>query len=91
MTKKELIGEVAAGANMTKKDAETVINKTFDAIMNGVKKDGIVQIMDFITIESRPMEARKGRNPKTGDEIDIPARNQLFAKFGKGFKDFVNK
>lgn len=90
MTKKKISDLVALKCEMTKKHAEIVTNAVFDAIMEGVQADGKVQITDFITITAKQIDARIGRNPQTGAEIKIPRRYQLFAKFGKGFKDLVN-
>jgi DNA-binding protein HU-beta len=90
MTKKDQINKLAEKLQTTKKDAETIINTYWDVLKEGVAQNGKIQITDVITIEAKEMSSRKGRNPQTGQEIEIPARLQLFAKFGKGFKDFVN-
>jgi DNA-binding protein HU-beta len=89
-TKRDIIDGVAAALEMTKKDAEKVTNEVFNQVIEAVVRDGKVQITDFLTVESKQMEARQGRNPQTGEEITIAARKQLFAKFGEGFKSRVN-
>ena len=91
MTKKELVADVARRLATTKKEAERVVKEVIEAIQDGVVRDGKLQITDVFTIQARHVPARRGRNPKTGEPITIPARKQLFVKFGRGFKNRVNQ
>ena len=93
MNKTELVAAVADKAEMTKKDAEKAINAIFASIEEALAKSDKekVQIIGFGTFEVKTREARKGRNPQTGDEITIPASKSPVFKAGKGFKDAVNK
>lgn len=91
MNKTELVTSVAEKADMTKKDAEKAINAVFSSIEEALASDDKVQIIGFGTFEVKTREARKGRNPKSGMEITIPASKSPVFKAGKGFKDTVNK
>lgn len=89
MNKTELIGEVASKANITKKDAEKVFNAFLDTVEETLKVGDKVQLVGFGTFEVRTRQARKGRNPQTGIEIDIPAAQVPAFKPGKALKDAV--
>lgn len=89
MNKTELIGEVSAKTGMTKKDVEKVINAFFATIEGALKSGDKVQLIGFGTFEVRDRQARKGRNPQTGQEIDIPAAKVPAFKAGKALKDAV--
>ncbi|SDF16604.1 HU family DNA-binding protein [Sporolituus thermophilus] len=91
MNKTELIASVAEKAGMTKKDAEKALNAVFASIEEALAQNDKVQIIGFGTFEVKTREARKGRNPQTGKEIDIPASKSPVFKAGKGLKDAVNK
>ncbi|MGE5373091.1 MAG: HU family DNA-binding protein [Solirubrobacterales bacterium] len=87
MNKTDLIGEVAAKAQMTKKDAEKVIGALFETIEETLKNGEKIQLVGFGTFEARERKARAGRNPQTGQEISIPATRVPAFKAGKAFKD----
>lgn len=89
MNKTELIGQVAATTGMTKKDVEKTINAFFDTVQGALKAGDKVQLIGFGTFEVRERQARKGRNPQTGAEINIPAAKVPAFKAGKGLKDAV--
>ena len=90
MNKTELIGEVAGKAGITKKDAEKVINAFFTTVEEGLKTGDKIQLIGFGTFEVRDRQARKGRNPQTGTEIDIPAARVPAFKPGKALKDALD-
>lgn len=90
MNKTELIGEVAGKAGITKKDAEKVINAFFTTVEEGLKTGDKIQLIGFGTFEVRERQARKGRNPQTGVEIDIPAARVPAFKPGKALKDALD-
>ncbi len=90
MNKTELIGEVAGKAGITKKDAEKVINAFIATVEEGLKTGGKIQLIGFGTFEVRDRQARKGRNPQTGAEIDIPAARVPAFKPGKALKDALD-
>ncbi len=89
MTKKELIDVVAEKANVTKKDAEAVVNATIDEIVAAVAKGESVQFTGFGTFEARKREAKEGRNPRTGEVVKIAASTVPAFKAGKSFKEAV--
>ncbi|MEG0895297.1 MAG: HU family DNA-binding protein [Oscillospiraceae bacterium] len=89
MTKVELIAAVAEKAGLSKKDAEKSINATIEAITDGLKNDGKVQLVGFGTFEVRERAAREGKNPATGEKIKIAATKVPAFKAGKGLKDSV--
>jgi DNA-binding protein HU-beta len=84
------IGEVADRTGMTKKDVEKVVNAFFSTIENTLKSGDKVQLIGFGTFEVRDRQARKGRNPQTGEEISIPAARVPAFKAGKALKDAVD-
>ena len=92
MNKSELIAAVAAGASLSKKDAEAAVNAVTDAITDALKKGDKVQLIGFGTFEVRKRKARQGRNPrKPGEVIKIAASKAPVFKAGKALKDAVNE
>ena len=91
MNKTELIAAVAQNAGLTKKDAERVVNATFDAISASLVKGDKVQVSGFGIFEVKTREARVGRNPRTKETIQIPASRQPIFKASKALKDVVAK
>ena len=91
MNKAELINAVAAAADVSKKDAEAVINATLEAITGALKEGEKVQLVGFGSFEVKPRAARVGRNPKTKEPVQIPASKTPVFKAGKALKDAVSK
>ena len=91
MNKAELINAVAAAADVSKKDAEAVITATLDAITAALKEGEKVQLVGFGSFETKARAARIGRNPRTKEEIKIPASKLPVFKAGKALKDTVSK
>ena len=91
MNKRELIDTVAANAEITKKEADAVVNATLDAIIDGLAKEGKVIIPGFGSFEVRNKTAREGRNPRTGEKVKIAAKRAPAFKPGKAMKDAVEK
>lgn len=90
MTKVELIAAVAENAGLSKKDAEQAVNATVEAITKALAEGDKVSLVGFGTFETRERPARKGRNPRTKEEITIPATTTPAFKAGKALKDAVN-
>lgn len=90
MNKFELITNIAEKAEMTKVDTEKVLKAFIETVTEELKSGGKIQLVGFGTFEVAERAARKGRNPKTGEEIQIPASKSPKFKFGKAFKDTVN-
>lgn len=91
MNKTELVAVVAEKSGLTKKDAERVVSATFAAITNSLQKGDKVQVSGFGVFEIKEREARVGRNPRTKEEIQIPATRQPAFKASKTLKDAVAK
>ncbi len=91
MNKTELIASVAEKSGLTKKDAERVINATFETITASLAEGNKVQLSGFGIFEVKAREARVGRNPRTKEEIQIPASRQPAFKASKALKDIVAK
>ncbi|MEW6623724.1 MAG: HU family DNA-binding protein [Bacillota bacterium] len=89
MNKMELVAKVAEKAEVTKKDAEKAVNATFAAVEEALAGGDKVQLVGFGTFEVRDRAARTGRNPKTGDEIKIPATKVPAFKPGKALREKV--
>ncbi len=91
MNKTELIASVAEKSGLTKKDAERVINATFETITASLAEGNKVQLSGFGIFEVKTREARVGRNPRTKETIQIPASRQPAFKASKALKDIVAK
>ena len=91
MNKTELIAAVAQKSGLTKKDAERVVCVTFDTITESLKKGDKVQLSGFGVFEAKDREARVGRNPRTKEEVQIPATRLPAFKASKSLKDAVAK
>lgn len=89
MNKVELISAVAKHADLSKKDAEEAVKCVFDSISAALEKGDKVQIMGFGTFETTDRAAREGRNPRTGEAMEIRASRSVHFKAGKGLKDRV--
>lgn len=89
MTKSELIDRVAEKTNLTKKDAGLAVDALLDTVTETLSAGERVQIVGFGTFEVRERAARRGRNPQTGQEIEIAARKVPAFKAGKALRDSV--
>ena len=91
MNKTELIAAVAEKTGLTKKDAERVVSTTFETVTESLKKGDKVSISGFGIFEVKTREARIGRNPRTKEEIKIPATKLPAFKASKTLKDVIAK
>jgi len=89
MNKTDLVNAVAENAGLSKKVAEQTVGVVFDAITEGLVKEGKVQLVGFGAFEVKNRSARMGRNPKTKEPIQIPASKAPVFKPGKALKDAV--
>lgn len=89
MNKGELVDAVAEKASVTKKQADSVISAIVESIMEAVSNGEKVTLVGFGSFESRERKAREGRNPKTGEKMDIPATKVPAFSAGKLFKERV--
>lgn len=90
MNKNDLIAAVAESADLSKAKAGEVVDAVFSAIEKTLKSKEEVRLVGFGTFATSRREASKGRNPRTGEEIDIPASTSVRFKPGKTLKDAVN-
>lgn len=90
MNKNELITAVAEKAGISKKDSESAVNAVVSAITDALKKGDKVQIVGFGSFEVKGRAARTGRNPSTGEPVEIPASKAPVFKAGKDLKAAVN-
>lgn len=91
MNKSDLITSMATKTNLTKKDTEAVLKALIESVEEALEKGEKVQLVGFGTFETRNRAERIGRNPRTKEEIKIPASVVPVFKAGKEFKDRVNK
>lgn len=91
MNKADLVAAVAEKAGISKKDSEKAVNAAFDAITEALAAGDKVQLVGFGAFETKERSARVGRNPKTKEEIQIPASRVPAFKAGKALKDAVAK
>ena len=91
MNKAELVAAVAEKTALSKKDSEKAVNAAFEAITAALVGGDKVQLVGFGAFEVKERNARVGRNPKTKEEIQIPASRVPVFKAGKALKDAVSK
>jgi len=90
MTKADLIDEISRVVEMTRKDAEIIVETIFDSIVKTLRTGDKIEIRGFGSFRTRQRKARIGRNPKSGDRVEVPAKKIPFFKPSKELKDIVN-
>ncbi|MDT8385920.1 MAG: HU family DNA-binding protein [Thiogranum sp.] len=90
MNKSELIDTVASSADLSRADATRAVDAVLDTVTESLRKGDSVTLVGFGTFEVRERAARSGRNPQTGETIQIKASKSPAFKAGKAFKDAVN-
>ena len=91
MTKAALVEEVARVADLTKKHSEVIIDTVFRSIIGALKRGEKIELRGFGSFRLRRREPRKGRNPKTGDRVDVPSKRVPYFKPGKELKELINR
>lgn len=91
MTKAELVEGVADAAELTKKDAERLVEIVFESIIETLNQGEKIELRGFGSFRVRERGARRGRNPKTGDPVSIPAKRVPYFKPGKELKELINE
>ena len=91
MNKADLINAVAEKTGLTKKETEAAVAATFDVVTEALTEGEKVQLVGFGSFEVKPRAARVGRNPRTKEEIEIPAAKLPVFKAGKALKDAVDR
>jgi integration host factor subunit beta len=90
MTKADLIDEVSRVVEMTRKESEIIVETIFDSIVKSLRGGDKIEIRGFGSFRTRQRQARIGRNPKSGDRVDVPAKRIPFFKPSKELRDLVN-
>ena len=90
MTKADLIEEVARITDVTRRDSEVIVETIFDSIVHSLRAGDKIEIRGFGSFRTRQRNSRVGRNPKTGDRVEVPAKKIPFFKPSKELKDLVN-
>jgi integration host factor subunit beta len=91
MTKAELVDEVAHVVQLTKKQAETIVNIVFDSIVESLRAGQKIELRGFGSFRLRSRKSRTGRNPKTGEKVEVPSKKIPYFKPGKELKELINK
>ena len=90
MNKNELLAAVAESTGLSKADSASAVDAVFDCITDALKSGDDVRLVGFGTFSVTRRAASEGRNPRTGEKIQIPASNQAKFKAGKGLKESLN-
>jgi len=91
MTKADLVDKVTALGDLTRRDGEIIVDTLFEAVIGALKGGDKIEIRGFGSFRTRQRNARVGRNPKTGDKVEVPAKRVPFFKPSKELRDTVNK
>ena len=90
MTKAQLVEEVARTTQLTKKHAELIVNTVFDSIVQSLREGEKIELRGFGSFRIRHRGPRIGRNPKTGDRVEVPPKRIPYFKPGKELKELLN-
>lgn len=90
MTKKDIVRTISEELGLTQLKTKEIVQKTFDGIIDVLVKDGRIELRNFGVFEVKKRAARKGRNPKTGDTVDVPAKFVVTFKAGREMEQRVN-
>ena len=91
MTKAVLVEEVAQVTDLTKKHAEVIVETVFRSIVDALHRGEKIELRGFGSFRLRQREPRRGRNPKTGDRVDVPPKKVPYFKPGKELKELINR
>ncbi|WP_419807101.1 HU family DNA-binding protein [Terriglobus sp.] len=90
MTKADLVDEVAALGDLTRRDADVIVETIFNGMIDALRADDKIEIRGFGSFRSRQRKSRTGRNPKTGQRVEVPAKRVPYFKPSKELRDQVN-
>ncbi len=90
MNKNDLVVAVASDSGLTKADASRAIDSVFDSITTSLRRNSEVRLVGFGTFSVARRKASQGRNPRTGEPIQIPASKQAKFRAGKALKEAIN-
>jgi integration host factor subunit beta len=90
MTKADLVDRVTALGDLTRRDGEIIVDTLFESVIGALKAGDKIEIRGFGSFRTRQRNSRNGRNPKTGERVDVPAKRVPFFKPSKELRDSVN-
>lgn len=90
MTKAELVEQVAQSTELTKKNAELIVNTVFDSIVESLRDGEKIELRGFGSFRIRHRGSRIGRNPKTGATVHVPSKRIPYFKPGKDLREMLN-
>jgi integration host factor subunit beta len=91
MTKADLVEEVAKVTELTRKDSEVIVDTLFESVIKALKAGDKLEVRGFGSFRVRQRNARVGRNPKTGEKVEVPAKRVPYFKPSKELKDLINQ
>jgi integration host factor subunit beta len=90
MTKADLVEEVAKVTELTRKDSEVIVDTLFESVIKALRNNDKLEVRGFGSFRVRQRNARVGRNPKTGEKVEVPAKRVPYFKPSKELKDLIN-
>jgi integration host factor subunit beta len=90
VTKADLVDKVTALGDLTRRDGEIIVDLLFDSVIGALKSGDKIEIRGFGSFRTRQRNARVGRNPKSGERVDVPAKKVPFFKPSKELRDLIN-
>jgi integration host factor subunit beta len=90
MTKADLVEQVTALGDLTRRDGEVIVETLFESVIEALKANDKVEVRGFGSFRSRQRKPRTGRNPKTGESVAVPAKRVPYFKPSKELRDLVN-
>src|ERR1700752_3544871 len=91
VTKKKIVKQISEGLGLTKLKTKEIVQKTFDAIIDTLLQEKRIELRNFGVFEVKRRKARKARNPRTGEKVDVEPKNVVVFKPGKEMEDRVRK
>jgi integration host factor subunit beta len=90
MTKADLVEEVSKVTELTRKDAEVIVDTLFESVIKALREGDKLEVRGFGSFRVRQRNSRVGRNPKTGEKVEVPAKRVPYFKPSKELKDLIN-
>jgi integration host factor subunit beta len=90
MTKADVVEEVSRVTELTRKDSEVIVDTLFESVIKALKTGDKLEVRGFGSFRVRQRNARVGRNPKTGEKVEVPAKRVPYFKPSKELKDLIN-
>ncbi|MEM9645994.1 MAG: HU family DNA-binding protein [Planctomycetota bacterium] len=91
MTKKDIVRTISEEVGLTQQQTKKIVQKTFDAIIDCLVRDQRIELRNFGVFEVKPRAARKARNPRTGQQVDVPSKHVVTFKPGKFMESKVRQ